>query len=110
MLPVDNIKLPDILIGVTWSIITSQLLRASCGLSLADDIQLHPACDAYCRQGTHNSPAATHTVSGFRAHNISPSFVLFYLRPDLPSVLFHPDLAIRILYAFFIHSVNILNE
>jgi hypothetical protein len=49
MLPIENIKLADILIGVTWSIIASQLLRASCCVSLADDIQQNPACDAVAK-------------------------------------------------------------
>ena len=45
-----------------------------------------------------------------RVHNISPSFVFTCLRLDLPSVLFHPGLKIRDLYAFFIHFVSILSE
>ena len=111
MLPVENIKLADILIGVTWSIIASQLLRASCGVSLADDIQQHPACGASCSQGTLNSPAATHAVSGFRAQNTSPPDVLSYLHLDLPSVLFYPGLAIRVCMNFsFIPFVFTMNR
>lgn len=80
MLPIENIKLSDILIGVTWSIIASQLLRASWDVSLADEIQQHPASDAYGRKGTHNSPVATQpsqdpVLTTFRDHLYYPIYV-----------------------------------
>jgi hypothetical protein len=101
------------LIVVTWSIIASQLLRASCSVSLADNIQQHTACDAYCRQDNHNFLTATQpsqdSKGSWPCSQHFASFVFFYPLLDLASLLFHPLLSTprsckSSLSSTFIHS------